>query len=55
MSILGERIAFTRSPRWRLSFSEWTRVLGSATPIKMQGEPPHGELAEAVLRLPLPA
>jgi len=24
-----ERIAFTQSPRWRLSFSEWAWVLGS--------------------------
>jgi hypothetical protein len=44
-----ERIAFTKSPRWRLSFSEWAWVLGSATPIKLQGELPHGELAEAVI------
>src|SRR5213593_674556 len=34
-----ERIAFTQSPRWRLSFSEWAWVLGSATPIRMQGAP----------------
>src|SRR5947209_15585674 len=34
-----ERIAFTQSPRWRLSFSEWAWVLGSATPMRMQGAP----------------
>src|SRR4029453_16828188 len=27
------RMAFTQSPRWRLSFSEWAWVWGSATPI----------------------
>src|SRR4029450_13931897 len=27
------RMAFTQSPRWRLSFSEWAWVGGSATPI----------------------
>src|SRR5438876_10265044 len=34
-----ERIAFTQSPRWRLSFSEWAWVLGSATPMSMRGAP----------------
>src|SRR6185436_2574830 len=31
---------FLKSPRWRLSFSEWALQGGSSTPVSRQGAPP---------------
>src|SRR5712664_2221521 len=33
-------VAFTKSPRCRLSFSEWAFVYGSSTPMRSAGTPP---------------